>query len=278
MTSIFEFLNEPDYLFDSHAHISAEVFDNDRNKVVDDLVAQGIEEVWDMAIDPVSIKSSISVSEEFETVKSFIGIDPDVLIPGSKLFVGFDVDDEWFEKNRELITSLANTESNNIKGIGEIGIDCYWILNFPEDQQQISIDLQERLFRMQLEIASDLSLPVSVHSRNAEKKCLEIVSDYEVTGIFHSYTGDYETAKEINDIGWGLGVNGIVTFPNSNNLKDLYRKFIGKKKLSTPDQFYKKGIFFETDSPYLSPEGKRGKRNNPSNINDIFRYMCSLSE
>ncbi len=235
-----------------------------------------LSEVWDIGINISTSEESIKLAKDYPFIKSFVGIDPEVYIPGSEQFVGFDNLEDWMDEMIKRIRNLILENSDYVKGIGETGLDHYWIRDADEDEKMLSKDLQETLFRKHLELAEELDLPLSIHSRNAEPECLKIIKEYKTYGIFHSYTGDLKTAKGIIDVGWGLGVNGIVTFNNAKNVQDVYIDLLKGKSLVTPEDFYKNGIFFETDSPFLSPEGKRGERNTPLNIKNIYEKFKEL--
>jgi TatD DNase family protein len=260
-----------DKLFDSHCHLYSEI---DINTTISNGKEQDIEFVCDIAIDIESSKQSINNSKSENYIKSFVGIDPEVYVPKVNR-----VEDIFTTKPEFYIAELKKLLSDNLDnifGIGEIGIDNYWLtkLNFDTDLKQKSLKFQEYLFRSQLQIASEYDLPVSLHSRGAESLCLKIVKEYTCFGIFHSFTGSYEEAKSVLDAGWGLGINGIITYKNAIDLREVYRKLLGKiPTLTSPSWFYDKGIYFETDSPYLSPEPLRGAKNQPANIKIIWEAM-----
>lgn len=266
-----------DILFDSHAHISSPEYDLEIDNIVNSAKENGVEAIFDISVNLESSKKSIELSKRFpDTVYSFIGVDPEVFIEGSPFFIGYDVEDKWFEQQYYEISKLFLENGRSIAGIGETGMDYYHDREQNTEMRLQGRSLQEKLFKMHLELAQTLKLPLSIHSRFAEKECLEIVKNYDASGIFHSYTGDYETAKNILDAGWGLGVNGIITFKNSEDLREVYRKILRKiPEDVTPDYFYGKGIYFETDSPFLSPDGKRGEKNEPANIKNIFESFVT---
>lgn len=257
-------------LFDSHCHLNSAIFDKDRKEIVTDF---GAKYIFDVAVDIETSLKVLSNCNKYDAVRAFIGIDPEIFIPGSELFKNFEQDDQWFTSLKNELHTLIDQNQNLVLGIGETGLDFYRFGNFSEEIIKNSVEKQEKLFRIHLELAEKKSLMLTIHSRGAEKRALEIASEYKITGIFHSYTGDYETAKTILDKGFGLGINGIITFKNASSLREIYKKIIGRiKPESTPETFYKKGLFFETDSPYLSPSTKRGQRNMPQNVIEIYEF------
>jgi TatD DNase family protein len=286
MKTLYELFNNPTYLFDSHCHLNDKGFDNARESIIQDMKEKNVVIAYDISINIDSSRKSLQLSKSHSSIKSFVGIDPDVFIPGTEIFMGLEINNKWFEEQFEILSDLIVQNREFIIGIGESGIDNYWInhdsnshLSAKEKDQSLS--LQRELFNMHIELAQKYELPLSIHSRKAEELCLEIIKTSALPGIFHSYTGDYETAKKILDSGWGLGINGIITFKNANDLRDIYKKIIGKENLleKEPEFFYKKNLFFETDAPFLSPEGKRGEVNTPANIDIIFNlFRKMLSE
>ncbi len=271
---LYKLLKNPVGLIDSHCHLpfeSPEILQSQIAKAK----AKNISQIWNVS---VNLKTSTqSMSIESEIVKSFIGIDPEVFIPGSELFMGLDLD-EMLQQSYESLKKIILQNRSKVIGIGETGLDYYWLNNsdLSSEFKNKSKLLQKRLFEIQLELASELNLPLTIHSRGAEEECLRVVKKYNTKGVFHSYTGDYNTAVKILDAGWGLGINGIITFKNALELRQTYKKILTGKKLSTPEDYYRSNIYFETDSPYLAPEGKRGTTNEPANVSDIFESMGFL--
>lgn len=266
-------------LLDSHAHLGY-LTESEVEQEIKSSKEALLETVFNMGI---NLESSIKVINQSKNSKNylraFVGIDPEIFEPGSDLFVGIDKNEAWIDLEIEKLKQLIRDNSEFVFGIGETGMDFYHFEKNKVDDttKQKSKKLQEYLFRKHLELAQEINLPVSLHSRWAEEECLEIVSEFNCRGIFHSYTGSYETAKKILDSGWGLGVNGIVTFKNSQELKSTYKKLVGIISLdANPEEFYKRGIYFETDSPFLSPEGKRGEKNNPANTKIIFDSFINM--
>ncbi len=276
MKSIAETLNLSD-LVDTHAHISSKNYDTDRLQVIENALKNDVDLIFDVATDIDSAMLSTDIAKTSTgKVKSFVGIDPEIVMPGSHMR------DEEFGSNKikpmmEHLKAITTAKSEFVVGIGETGMDYYWLEQmFVEGQitrTQInkSQKLQEELFRAHLELAEELKLPLTIHSRGAEEECLKIAKEYKVVGIFHSYTADYAIAKKILNAGWGLGVNGIVTFTKSGELRNVYKQILGKVSSDwNITDYYNKGIFFETDCPFLTPEGKRGERNEPANVRMIF--------
>lgn len=284
MSAIYEKL-KIDGLVDTHAHINSKKFDEDRSQVVERAKTKGVQQIFDVSVSVTSSHLSLDIaSRNNGFIQSWIGIDPETFIPRSEEYLEQEVEDSWFDEQGELLKKLIETHQEYVIGVGETGLDYAWPENKFHDQEaslelvEKSKNYQQKMFRVHLQLAKDFDLPMTIHSRGAEKDCLHIAKSYKgATGIFHSYTGEYGIAKKILDHGFGLGVNGIATFRSAYELQHMYSKIIGKVSSDwAPEDFYKKGIFFETDSPYLAPEGKRGERNEPANVKDVFEQFVQL--
>lgn len=158
------------------------------------------------------------------------------------------------EKDFEILEDLIQNNPK-IVAIGEIGLDYYWNKDNKEQQRKI--------FRRQLEIAEKLNIPVVIHSRDSIGETYDILSEYKVRGVVHCFSGSLEMAKKFINLGFLLGIGGVVTFKNSK----LYQ-VVEKIPLTS--------IILETDSPYLSPEPNRGKVNESSNIPLIAEKIASI--
>lgn len=165
-----------------------------------------------------------------------------------------EISNKIVEKDYEILENLVKN-SHKIVAIGEIGLDYYW----NKDNKVV----QHEVFRKQLEIAERLDVPVVIHSRDAIGETYEILKDYNVRGVIHCFSGSLEMAKKFIDLGFLLGIGGVVTFKNSK----LYQVI---------EQIPLESIVLETDSPYLSPEPNRGKVNESSNIPFIAQKIADI--
>ncbi|MFS8131185.1 MAG: TatD family hydrolase [Candidatus Dojkabacteria bacterium] len=267
-------LKEKTYLFDSHSHLGFPGYKQTTGEIIQNAKDRGVNEIFDVAVDIESSKDNIERSKKFETSKALVGIDPEALIPGSELYKKVVDIDVWTEQQIATLEELITNNKDYIVGIGEAGIDLHHlrISGASEVDIEESKKIQTKLFEAQLKLAEKYNLFLSIHSRGAEAYCLDVVKKYDVKAIFHSFTGDFNTAEAILKHGCALGVNGIVTFKNSYDLKLIYKTLIGKLPDGEikPEFFYKKGIFFETDAPFLAPDGMRGEINEPANISVIY--------
>ena len=218
--------------FDTHAHYDDKAFDDDRDILLASMPESNISHIINLGCDKVTSEKSVELSARFPFVYAAVGWQPQEW-------------QSWSDNSIEEIRELA--QKPKVVAIGEIGLDYYW------DTSQK--DLQKEMFRSQLKLAKELNLPVVVHDREAHADCLEICDEVNMTrGVFHCYSGSAEFAKLLIDRGWYLGFDGPVTYKNAKKLPEVV-------KVCPLDR-----ILIETDSPYLSPEPLRGRRNDSKNL------------
>lgn len=218
-----------DFLVDTHTHLFAKEFANDIDQVIRRAEDAKVKYFILPAIDSSEFDAMMLLAKRFP-LQCFptIGLHPTSVRKN-------------YEKELDFVKQQLN--SDLFVGIGEIGIDCYWSLEFIEQQRYV--------FREQLRLAAECGLPVIIHSRNSFNEIFPIVRELkgQLKGIFHSFSGTLEDYHVIKDLGgFKLGVGGVLTFKNSN-LPGLV------KQIPIDD------IVLETDSPYLTPAPHRGKRN-----------------
>jgi TatD DNase family protein len=276
-------------LIDTHCHINERVFDRDRVEAIAAAQAAGVEEIWDIGIDIPTSKLAVAIAYRNSGVKALVGIDPALLVPGGDLYMSNllqrqDAEFEtYIQESLDSIRFLVEQNKDVVVGIGEIGMDTYYLDRSLTDGtiEKTLFDLskarQLQLFQAQLALAEELGVPVSVHTRGCEAECAEIIKDYpNLQGIFHSYTGDLATARQVLAQGWLLGVNGIFTYKNSADIRQMYKQILldqGVTKLGQPSDLYAAGLVLETDAPYLAPDNKRGERNEPVNIQYLWQFL-----
>ena len=229
-------------LFDTHAHMDDHAFDEDRAALLADLPNQGIRLLMNPGCSLASSYNTDKLSREYDYIYAAVGSHPDV---------ADEVNEEVLEEYRKLCKL-----NPRIKAIGEIGLDYHY--------EDIPRDIQLKAFRMQMELARELGLPVIVHERDAHEDGMKVVDEFpDVTGVFHCYSGSAEMAKELIKRGWYIGFTGVLTFKNA-------RKAIEVASAIPLDR-----IVLETDCPYMSPEPFRGKRNDPGKL---YRMAEKLAE
>lgn len=267
-------------LFDSHTHLIFREYPLSMDEIIEKSRNTGLTTLLNVCTDLNTSVQAPQLSKTYNGyIRSFIGIDPQEVIPNPEHFMGLDVADEQIQELKNKIETLYLANKESVVGIGETGMDFFWLKELDKITQEKSKKLQQKLYVIHLEIAEKYKLPLTIHSRGAETECLDVLKQNTINtkGIFHSFTGTYDQAKAILDSGNGLGVNGIVTFKNANTLRETYKRILGVvKEVEDPSYFYKKGIFFETDAPFLSPEGKRGEINYPHNVAEIYKIFTEF--
>ena len=228
-------------LFDTHAHMDDRAFREDRDALLTGLPGKGVGLVMNPGCSLESSRNAVALAEKYPHVYAAVGSHPDV---------ADEVNEAVLEEYRKLC------KLPEVKAIGEIGIDYHY--------EDIPRDLQKRAFRMQLELAREVGLPVIVHERDAHEDGMAIVKEFpEVTGVFHCYSGSAEMARQLVDLGWYIGFTGVLTFKNA------------RKAIETAASIPLERIVLETDCPYMAPEPFRGKRNDPGYV---YRMAEKLAE
>lgn len=243
--------------FDSHAHYDDAKFDEDRNEVIQSIYQSNITKVMSAGYDVMSSEKGLKLAKENPFIYTTSGISPN------------DVNETWEETKEaiELIEKMILEEQRQsreqnrktkIVGVGEIGLDYYW--------NKENKEIQRNAFIAQIEIANRLHLPIAIHSRDAEMDTLQILKEHPVEkkGVFHCCPLNRELVKEALKLGFYISLAGPVTFKNSKNAAEIVQMVPIDRML------------IETDSPYLSPEPLRGKRNDSRNIKLIAQKIADF--
>ena len=221
-------------IFDTHAHYNDEAFDKDRDELLRSLNAKGIGTVVNVGASIQSTKETLQLPRQYHFVYGAAGVHPN----------------ETGELNDNLMEWLRDiTRENKIVAVGEIGLDYHWEEPEPE--------IQKYWFVRQLTLAREERLPVIIHSRDAARDTLDIIKAEraeETGGVLHCFSYGVDLAREYLQMGFYLGIGGVVTFHNARKLKEVV-------KYAPLDQ-----LVLETDCPYLSPEPYRGRRNSSLNL------------
>lgn len=229
-------------LFDTHAHYDDRAFRSDRDALVSSLPAQGVERVLCPGCNLSSSRACVELAEKYPHVYAAVGVHPSD---------AHEVPDGWVAA----LDALARHP--RVKAIGEIGLDYHW--------QPVRFDAQADVFRAQLALAERLNLPVIVHDREAHRDCLELVKSFPgVRGVYHCYSGSLEDAKTLVKLGWSLSFTGVVTYKNA------------RKSLEVLEWLPLERLMLETDSPYLSPEPFRGRRNDSTHVYRVAEVIAQV--
>ncbi|MFO7636897.1 MAG: TatD family hydrolase [Clostridia bacterium] len=231
-------------LFESHAHLDDSQFDADRDRVIRDAYEAGVKAVINVGADMSSSRASIDLSEKYPFICASCGIHP------------HEASSYGREMEEELMCLLRHPKA---VAVGEIGLDYY----YGSDQRE----KQKEVFRKQIQLARQLKKPVIIHNREAHKDCWDILLEekaHENRGVFHCYSGSGEMARQILKYDYYISFTGVVTFKNA------------RKVLEAVQVVPLERLLLETDSPYLSPEPHRGKRNDPGNLVHIARKIAEI--
>lgn len=216
-------------IFETHAHYDDKAFDKDRDALLKSMPFKGVETIVNVGASFQGVLDTVKLTEQYPFVYGAVGIHPD------------EVGDLSEEKIR-ILRRFCDLEK--IVAVGEIGLDYYW------DKE--SHDVQKKWFVRQMDLAKETDLPIIVHSRDAAKDTLDIMKAERadnLKGVIHCYSYSKEQAKEYMNMGYYLGIGGVVTFKNGKKLKEVV-------EYAPLDH-----LLLETDAPYMAPEPHRGERN-----------------
>jgi TatD DNase family protein len=232
-------------LIDTHTHLYLEQFDQDRDQVIQNAMDAGIEKLFLPNIDVNSIAGMLSLVEHYPNVcYPMMGLHP------CSVEAGFEIE------LQKIYDALSNQA---IIAIGEIGIDLFW--------DKTTLPLQREAFRIQVQWAKDMNLPIVIHARDSYNELFEelnVLNDERLSGVFHCFTGSLQQAEKILSYGnFYLGIGGVSTFKNSG-----LNTFLPQVPLDR--------IILETDSPYLAPVPHRGKRNESAYTASVAQHLSHL--
>lgn len=231
-------------LIDSHAHLDDERFDEDRHKLIEGLKKQGVEIVINPGADISTSIKAVNLAQQYDNIYAAVGIHPhDVKL----------ANDNSIDKLREL------SKKDKVVAIGEIGLDYYYD-NSPRE-------MQKQWFREQIKLAKEVDLPIIIHDRDAHQDIFNTIKEEmtdSLTGVLHCYSGNVEMAREYIKMGFYISLAGPVTFKNAKVPKEVAKDI--------PLEF----LLIETDSPYLTPEPNRGKRNEPLYVRHVAETIAYL--
>ena len=231
-------------IYETHTHFDDRAFDDDRDEAVKKAMAAGVGRFVNVGSSMKSSHTSLELTKKYPEFFAAVGVHPEEC-------AGLT------EEDMNTLAELAKDE--NVVAIGEIGLDYYW----DEPEREV----QKKWFIRQAELAKELGLPVIIHSREAAADTLDIVKSENVAavgGILHCFSYGVEIARQYLDLGFYIGVGGVVTFKNGRKLKDVV-------EYTPVDR-----IMTETDSPYLAPVPNRGKRNTSEYLPLIIEEIARI--
>lgn len=233
-------------LYDTHAHLNDEAFAEDYREALQRALDAGVTKMNVVGCDPKMSALAVEMAREFEAVYAAVGIHPS----------DADKYDDAFEAQLR-----AWVKEDKVVAIGEIGLDYHY-------EDDIAHDIQQDVFRRQLILARELEMPIVIHSRDAMDDTIRILREEQpeggFKGVFHCFSGSWEQAKVCLDLGFYIGFDGPLTFKNA------------KKLLRVAAEMPLDRVLIETDCPYMAPEPKRGRRNEPALVGYIAAKLAEI--
>lgn len=229
-------------LFDTHAHYDDEQFDSDREALLSAMPKNGIALIVNASSNLKSAEAGLELAGLYPFVSAAVGVHP---------HDAKTMDESTIDRLDALL------KHPKAVAVGEIGLDYHY--------DHSPRDIQKRRFRQQLELAGSVHKPVIIHDREATRDVLDILGDYpEVKGVFHCYSGSWETAKLLLDRGWYLSFTGVITYKNARRSHEVIEKMPRDR------------IMIETDCPYLAPEPMRGRRNSSLHLRYVAEKLAEI--
>ncbi len=231
-------------LVDTHAHLYVKEFASDIGIILERAQANGVEKIYLPAIDSTEHSNLLHLAERF----------PEICLP----MMGLHPCSVKENYKGELVIVEKLLGEHRFYAVGEIGLDYYWDKTY--------IAEQKTAFSRQIEMAVSAKLPIAIHSRQSTSDCIEIVKQYQdgnLKGVFHCFSGTEAEARQIVDLGFYLGIGGVITYKNAGLAEIL---------VNIPVE----NLVLETDSPYLSPVPYRGKRNESSYLGHILDKLSAV--
>lgn len=232
-------------IFETHAHYDDDAFDEDRETLLQSFMEKGINKVVNIGANLTTSRATVDLTKKYDFIYGTVGVHPS--------------DIRELEKAGAIEEIEALAKKDKIIAIGEIGLDYHY-----EDTDE---GLQKKWFINQMNLARKLGLPIVVHSRDAAKDTMDIMIEEkarDIGGVVHCFSYGWEVAQTFLDMGFYIGVGGVLTFKNGKKLKEVVER--------TPLE----RIVLETDAPYLAPEPYRGKRNSSLYIPYVVETIADI--
>jgi TatD DNase family protein len=236
------------YIIDTHSHLYVDQFLNDIGVVIQNARSEGVQKIFLPNIDSSSIESMLNLTRQYNGIcHAMMGLHPTSVKKN-------------FEKELEIVQQFLDKKTSVFTGIGEIGLDLYWDKTFLEEQKIA--------FAQQIKWAKTYHLPIIIHGRNSYPEIFKVLEDQyftSLTGIFHCFSGSLTDAQQAIDMGFKLGIGGVLTYPTS-----------GLDKIV--EEIELEHLVLETDAPWLTPVPFRGKRNESAYILYTARKLAEIKK
>lgn len=233
-------------IFDTHAHYDDDAFDEDRDQLLENFEQNNVKAVVNIGVNLATSEYTDAMTKRYDFVYGTVGVHPS------------DIDEMEHTDEIPVLRRIAQ-ENDKIVAIGEIGLDYHY--------ENVNKPVQQKWFARQMDLAREVRLPIVVHSRDAAKDTLDIMKSEkaeEIGGVVHCYSYSVETAREYLNMGFYFGIGGVLTFKNAKKLREVV-DYVPLDK-----------IVLETDSPYLTPEPFRSKRNCSSYLTHVAEKIAEL--
>lgn len=233
-------------IFETHAHYEDEKFNEDRDALLTSMRTHGIDKIVNVGSSLITVKKSIELAEKYDFIYAAVGVHPSEIKCLDE--------DAWIWLNNQ-------AKHSRVVAIGEIGLDYYW------DKDEDIRKKQRKWFRKQLALAKEMNLPVIIHSREAAQDTLTIMKEaheMHIPGVIHCFSYSSQIAEQYMQMGYYIGIGGVVTFKNAKKLKETVEKI--------PLEYF----LLETDCPYMAPEPYRGKRNSSLYLPYIVKKIAEI--
>lgn len=233
-------------IFETHAHYDDDAFDKDRDELLNSMKQNGIEYIVNIGSGIEESLATVELTKKYSFIYGSVGIHPSELV---------GLTDEKFKIIEDAV------KLDKIVAVGETGLDYHY--------KDLDKAAQKKWFIRQIELARNVSLPMIIHSRDASKNTLDIMKAEkaeEIGGVVHCYSYSKETVKEYLNMGFYIGIGGVITFKNAKTLKEVVEYMPLDR------------ILLETDAPYLAPDPYRGKRNNSIYLPFVIKEIANIKK
>lgn len=228
-------------VIDTHAHYDDDAFDADRHELLKEMLGSTVDSIITIGCSLERSHTAVEIAEKYERVYAAVGIHPEDC---------YNLPENYIDILKEL------SKNPKVVAIGEIGLDYH----YDGYKKKMQIDC----FKKQLELASEINLPVVIHSREATQDTMEILKEYKPRGVMHCFSGSAETALEIINLGMMISFTGVLTFKNAKKAVEACRAIPIER------------LMLETDCPYMAPVPHRGERNNSSYVYHIAEKVAEI--
>ena len=231
-------------LIDTHAHLDFPQFSDDKEKVIERAKDAGLKYIINVGADLASSRRALELSQEYEDIYATVGVHP---------HDATDLDQNSLDVMKDL------SKADKVVAVGETGLDFHYD-NSPRDKQK-------EAFQQQINLAQEIDLPLVIHSREADQETMKIIKENQIdNGIWHCFASNKEMAEQALEMGLYIAFGGILTFNNAKNLQNLIKDLPLDK------------LLLETDSPFLTPDPYRGKRNEPAYVKYVAQKIADIKQ